>query len=145
MDLKGKTALVTGGAVRLGRAIALELAKAGCDIALHYGKSRVEALALRKVIEAMGQKCRLYQADLGSSKAVLDLGRDVLRDFKSVPILVNSAAIFPRVALEKARPEDFDQPYKVNLRAPALAPLGQLFRREAGAVNAISSSPGTYA
>jgi pteridine reductase len=120
MDLKGKTALVTGGAIRLGRAIALELAKAGSNIALHYGKSRLDALAMRKSLESLGVRCTLYQADLSSSRAVLALGRDVLRDFKSVEILVNSAAIFPRVALEKAVPADFDQPYQINLRAPAL-------------------------
>jgi pteridine reductase len=120
MNLKGKNALVTGGAIRLGRSIALELAKSGCHIALHYGKSRLEALAMRKSIEALGGSCRLYQADLSSSKAVLALGRDVLRDFKSIEILVNSAAVFPRVALEKAKPEDFDLPYRINLRAPAL-------------------------
>jgi pteridine reductase len=120
MILKGKPALVTGGAVRLGRAIALELAKAGCPIALHYGKSRLEALALRREIEALGVECRLFQADLSSASAVLALGRDVLKAYKDVPILVNSAAVFPRVPLEKAQPEDFDHPYRVNLRAPAL-------------------------
>jgi pteridine reductase len=120
MDLNGKAALVTGGAIRLGRAIALELAKAGCPIALHYGSSRAEALEARMEIEALGVPCRLYQADLAQSKSVLALGRRVLADFKSVPLLVNSAAIFPRVDLEKAQPADFDLPYQVNLRAPAL-------------------------
>src|SRR5882672_612022 len=101
MDLKHKHALVTGGAIRLGKAIALELASAGCDIALHYGSSRLEALATKKEVESRGVRCKLYQADLSSAKAVLDLGRDVLKDFKSIPLLVNSAAIFPRVALDK--------------------------------------------
>jgi NAD(P)-dependent dehydrogenase (short-subunit alcohol dehydrogenase family) len=120
MKLQDKHALVTGGAIRLGRAIALELARAGCHLAVHYGKSRKEALALKTEVLALGRQCRLYQADLSSASAVLALGRDVLRDFKNVPILVNSAAIFPRVSLEMAKAEDFDLPYKVNLRAPAL-------------------------
>jgi pteridine reductase len=124
MNLQGQNAFVTGGAVRLGRAIALELARAGCPIALHYGKSRAEALGVRDEILALGVECRLYQADLSSSQAVLALGRKVLKDFKSVPLLVNSAAVFPRVPLEKAKPADFDLPYQVNLRAPAL--LSQL-------------------
>jgi NAD(P)-dependent dehydrogenase (short-subunit alcohol dehydrogenase family) len=120
MNLRGKSALVTGGAKRLGKAIALELARSGCSIALHYGKSRLEALALRKEIQSLGVACKLYQADLSSAKAALALGRDVLKDFKSVPVLVNSAAVFPKVGLEKAQVDDFDLPYKVNLRAPAL-------------------------
>lgn len=120
MKLQDKHALVTGGAIRLGRAIALELARAGCHLAIHYGKSRKEALELKAEVLALGRQCRLYQADLSSASAVLALGRDVLRDFKNVPLLVNSAAIFPRVSLEAAKVEDFDLPYKINLRAPAL-------------------------
>src|SRR4051812_36711357 len=119
MNLAGKTAFVSGGAVRLGRAIALELARAGCPIALHYGKSRAEALATKGEILALGVDCRLYPADLASAKAVLALGRKLLKDFGSLPILINSAAVFPRVPLEKAQPADFDLPYQVNLRAPA--------------------------
>jgi NAD(P)-dependent dehydrogenase (short-subunit alcohol dehydrogenase family) len=138
MDLKNQPAFVTGGAIRLGRAIALELASAGCPIALHYGRSRAEALATKKDIEALGVVCRIYQADLASAKAVQTLGARVLKDFRSVPILVNSASIFPHVTLGNAKPGDFDLPYQVNLRAPALLikmiGLAQFRRKKPGRI-----------
>jgi pteridine reductase len=120
MDLKDQRALVTGAAKRLGRAIALELAAQGCAIALHYGQSRAEALKTAAEIRAWGVDCTLYKADLSRASAVLKLGKQVLAHPKGCQILVNSAAVFPRVGLEKATPADFDGPYAVNLRAPAL-------------------------
>ncbi|MES2202185.1 MAG: SDR family oxidoreductase [candidate division FCPU426 bacterium] len=138
MNLKNQPALVTGGAIRIGKAIALELAKAGCPIALHYRKSRAEALATQRQILDLGVDCGLYRADLSKAAAVRALGRKVLKDFGSVPILVNSAAIFPRVPLEKAKVADFDLPYQVNLRAPALLTqvlgLAQFKRKRPGRI-----------
>jgi pteridine reductase len=120
MDLRGQRALVTGGAVRIGRQIALALAGQGCHILLHYGRSRPDAEATARDIRALGVDCRLHAADLSKSAAVLGLGRAALRLKGGCQILVNSAAIFPRVPLAQARPKDFDEPYAVNLRAPAL-------------------------
>ncbi len=120
MQLLGKRALVTGAAKRLGKAIALKLASEGCDIALHYGKSRVEAARTALEIRALGVRCDLYQADLAKASAVLALGKKVLRAKGACQILVNSASIFNRVPLEKAKPSDFDISYAVNVRAPAL-------------------------
>lgn len=118
MDLHGQRALVTGGAIRIGKAICLELASRGCHILLHYGRSRAEALRTAAQVRALGVDCRPLQADLASSAAALRLGRTALK--AGCSILVNNAAIFPRVPLAKARPRDFDLPYAVNLRAPAL-------------------------
>ena len=120
MDLHGKRALVTGAAKRLGQAIALELAAQGCDIALHYGRSKPEALATAKRIRALGVDCSLHAADLGRAVAVQGLARQVLKHPQGCQILVNSAAVFPRVSLAQAKVVDFDLPYAVNLRAPAL-------------------------
>ena len=55
MEMKGSVALVTGGARRVGRAIALELARGGCDIVVHYGQSEADASAVREAIESMGR------------------------------------------------------------------------------------------
>jgi pteridine reductase len=132
MELKGKRALVTGGAVRIGKAIALALAGEGCSIALHYGRSTSDAKATAAEIRALGVDCSLHKADLADAGAVLALGRQVLRHRMGCQILVNSAAIFPNVPLERARPADFDLPYAVNLRAPALLTqvLGQTLLRK---------------
>jgi pteridine reductase len=120
MDLKGKRALVTGGAVRIGKSIALALAGRGCSIALHYGRSVSEARATAAELRALGVDCSLHKADLAKAPAVLALGREVLRHRLGCQILVNNASIFPRVPLESAEAADFDLPYAVNLRAPAL-------------------------
>lgn len=118
MELNGKRALVTGGAIRIGKAIALELAAQGCHVVLHYGRSAQEARRTAAAVSALGVDCRLAQADLASAPAVQRLARTALR--AGCSILVNNASIFPRVALDKAGPKDFDLPYAVNLRAPAL-------------------------
>jgi NAD(P)-dependent dehydrogenase (short-subunit alcohol dehydrogenase family) len=118
MLLKGQRALVTGGAVRIGKAIALELASQGCHLLLHYGRSRAEAEKTAEAVRALGVDCRLAQADLASAPAALKLGRAALKAGCSV--LVNNASIFPKVSLEKATVKDFDLPWAVNLRAPAL-------------------------
>jgi pteridine reductase len=118
MELIGKRALVTGGAVRIGKAIALTLAAQGCGIVLHYRRSAAEARRTAASIRALGVDCLLAQADLASPSAVRRLGRLALR--AGCSILVNNASIFPRVSLEKASVKDFDEPWAVNLRAPAL-------------------------
>ncbi|HTB21418.1 MAG TPA: SDR family oxidoreductase [bacterium] len=120
MDLKGKRALVTGGAHRIGRAISLALAGQGCAIALHYGRSVSEARETAAEIRALGVDCSLHKADLSKAGQALTLGRKVLGHRLGCQILVNNASIFPRVTLERAQAPDFDLPYAVNLRAPAL-------------------------
>lgn len=118
MELNGKRALVTGGAIRIGKAIALELASQGCHIVLHYGRSGAEAGRTAAAVKALGVDCVLAQADLASAPAVQRLGRLALR--AGCSILVNNASIFPRVPLDQATVKDFDEPWAVNLRAPAL-------------------------
>ena len=120
MELKGKRALVTGGAVRIGKGIALALGAQGCAIALHYGRSASQARATAEQLRALGVDCTLHKADLAKPAAVLGLARAVLKHRLGCQILVNSASVFPRVPLKRARPADFDLPYAVNLRAPAL-------------------------
>jgi NAD(P)-dependent dehydrogenase (short-subunit alcohol dehydrogenase family) len=120
MRLKGKVCLVTGGAQRLGRAIALEMAAQGCAVALHYHRSAAEAHTALTAIRALGVDCRLFQADLSKSAPALGLAKAVIKSFGACDVLVNSAAVFPRTSLEQARPADFDGPYALNLRAPAL-------------------------
>lgn len=95
MDLHGKRALVTGAAKRLGRAIALELAAQGCHIALHYGRSKPEALATAARIRALGVDCTVHSADLAKAPAVQRLARQVQEHRLGCQILVNSAAVFP--------------------------------------------------
>ncbi len=146
MELRGRRALVTGGARRVGRAVALALAREGCAVALHYGRSGREAEETARAVRGLGVECLTYQADLARPREVWALARAVLRRPRGCPLLVNSASVFPRVALEDSGAADLDLPYAVNLRAPALltrALGGELkrLRRPGRIVNIADSLP----
>jgi pteridine reductase len=118
LPLSGRTALVTGGAIRLGRAIALGLAARGADIALHYHSSEDAAQAAREEIRSLGRQCALIQADLSeiASFEKILAAANTLRG--KTTILVNSAAVFERGTLAKTTPELWEKTVAVNLRAP---------------------------
>ncbi|MDX1450416.1 MAG: SDR family oxidoreductase [Acidimicrobiia bacterium] len=117
MDLTGKTALVTGGAKRLGKAIVLGLADAGCDLVLHFNTSSTEAEETAEQARALGAMVDLVQADLG-----VDAAKAVTRPNGAEPIeiLVNSAAMFPEDSITELDPDRFDTTIAVNLRAPVM-------------------------
>ncbi|HSM00851.1 MAG TPA: SDR family oxidoreductase [Acidimicrobiia bacterium] len=117
MDLAGKTALVTGGAKRVGKAIVLALAEAGCDLVLHYNTSSSEAEATAEEVRALGATVDLIQADLGVDPARAVIGG---ADSGPIHILINSAAMFPSDTLTTLAPDTFDQTIDVNLRAPIM-------------------------
>lgn len=111
-------ALVTGGAKRIGREIALRLAAEGYDIALHYSTSEAEAKQTAKDIESTGAKCRLFKADLADMGAVAKLAADVKQAFPGWNILINNASIFERANLAETTEELFDRHLAINLKAP---------------------------
>jgi NAD(P)-dependent dehydrogenase (short-subunit alcohol dehydrogenase family) len=117
MDLQGKTALVTGGAKRVGRAIVLGLAEAGCNLVLHYNSSAEEAEATAEDARALGAEVVMVKADLSVDAAQTVTGAGGLAP---VRILINSAAMFPSDTLIDLAPTTFDQTLAVNLRAPIL-------------------------
>ena len=77
MDIRGKTALVTGAAKRVGRVIALGLAQKGADIVLHYYLSKDDALKTQKEIKALGVHCHLAQANLSETGHILGMTREL--------------------------------------------------------------------
>lgn len=119
--LSGRTALVTGGARRMGRHLARALAEQGADIVLHYLGSEFEASATVGELEKRGAKVVLLQTDLEDSFLAEDLiyrAADSME--KPVDILVNNAAMFgPGSALETDS-QIWDDYHNVNLRAPFL-------------------------
>ncbi len=120
MKLQGKTALVTGAAVRLGRAFALALASKGVSVAVHYADSSPEAAETVASIEALGVRGASFQADLGDAgqaASLLDRVREVLGP---VDILVNNASVFGRGGLLETEVEAWDRHQHINLRAPFL-------------------------
>jgi 3-oxoacyl-[acyl-carrier protein] reductase len=94
--LEGKTALVTGSAKGLGRRTALELAAAGCDVAVNYVNSRKEAEQVAAEIVAMGRKSVAIQADVATPEGIEQLVTGVERHLGSIDILVNNAGPFIR-------------------------------------------------
>ncbi len=127
MDLKGKTAFISGGGRRIGKGLTLALAGAGCNLILHYNRSAQAAQETAAQAEAMGVRVLLRQADLSRLDEAGHLFSDLPSHFTPTQILVNSAAIFPKDKLEDMTVAGWGQTMRVNLRSPIL--LTQAFYR----------------
>lgn len=114
-----KAALVTGAGARVGRAIALELAKAGAYVWVHYHHSEVGALETLALIEAEGGHGRVIQADLSSRAEVDALAQHVLSASERLDVLVHNASRFEPVPFEALNDEAWDEMLEVNLTTPA--------------------------
>jgi len=122
-----KAVLVTGAAKRLGREIALEFARQGWDVAVHYGRSEQEAQKTVKQIEDLGVKTHTFQADLADEEAIKKLFSAVSLQFPNLYCLVNSASIFEYDRANSSTPltaKSLQDHMQVNLSAPIL--LSQL-------------------
>ena len=115
-ELTGKTALVTGGAVRVGRAIALALGAAGCDVAIGYRSSAVAARATVADLRRLGVRAVALRADLADPAAARQLARRAAHALGRLDVLVNSAALFARTPFASVTPAQFDRLIAVNLR-----------------------------
>ncbi len=93
MQLKGRTALVTGASRGIGRAIALALAEEGADVAVNYVSSEAPAKQVVEQIQKMGRRAMLAQADVADYPDTYRMAQDVLREFGHLDILVNNAGI----------------------------------------------------
>ena len=113
-------ALVTGGAVRVGRAISLGLAREGWDLVVNYRSSVGPAEEVRREIEALGRRCVLARGDLGVPQEIEDVAESVRDEFGRLDLLVNSAANFHSTALLDIDAEEWDRVLDVNLRGPHL-------------------------
>lgn len=115
-----KVALVTGGAVRLGRAISLGLADAGFDLLVHYHRSDTGARETARAIERLGRRCELVQADLSTGTGCAALAEAAERHYARLDLLVNSAASFEPADLMQVDEEAWDQVMALNLKGPFL-------------------------
>ncbi len=137
MQLNGKSALITGGARRLGRAMAVALAERGVRLALHYGQSRAEAEALAAELRAKNVEIELFQADLADGEQIRRMVADADARFGGLDILVNNAAIFERKPFLELTEADWRRTLDVNLTAPFLcahAAGTRMHARGAGAI-----------
>jgi NAD(P)-dependent dehydrogenase (short-subunit alcohol dehydrogenase family) len=115
-----KTALITGAARRVGRAIALSLADAGWNVAVHYGRSRDEAEATADAIRALGVRSTTVAADLCAEQEVETLVARAEADLGPIGLLVNNASTFERDRLTTVTRKSWDTHLEANLRAPVV-------------------------
>ena len=114
MSFAGKVAIVTGAGRGIGKAIALDLAQAGCDIAI-TNRTKESGDRTRAAVEALGRKCLAVQADVSDVAAVDALVKQTLEQLGRVDILVNNAGITKDGLLLRMSPEDWRQVMAVNL------------------------------
>lgn len=135
-DLRGKAALVTGAARRLGRAIALGLAERGADVVVHYHRSAAEAEDTVRRAAEYGVRSVALAADLAHSGQASELLERAEAALGPIDALVNNAATFGSGTLDSTRREEWDQHLAVNLSAPFA--LAQAFgRRRSGRPGAV--------
>jgi NAD(P)-dependent dehydrogenase (short-subunit alcohol dehydrogenase family) len=118
--LRGKTALVTGGARRIGRAIALALANAGADVAITYRTSKNDASRTMQEISAFGRNALALECDVRSEASAHKAITEVIAGFGRLDLLVNNAAVFSTAPLESLSLEEWDAVFDTNTRGPFL-------------------------
>jgi pteridine reductase len=136
VSAQSRTVLITGGARRLGQAIALELARDGANVVITYNTSQVEAEQTLDALRAIAPDARhlAFAADLTQADAITKLTEDVLDAYGRVDALVNNAAIFRRTPFADISERDFDEHIAANLKAPFLLckRLGDHFLQHGG-------------
>ena len=116
LDLKGKSAIVTGGSMGIGTAIALELAKEGCNVAINYRRHDAEAREVTRKVEEMGCKGLAVKADVTSYDDAQNMINTVIRKFGRLDILVCNAGINWDGVIWKMSEEQWDTVINVNLK-----------------------------
>ncbi|MBQ6919348.1 MAG: 3-oxoacyl-[Synergistaceae bacterium] len=111
-------ALVTGASKGIGRAVSLELARNGFDVAINYNRSEESALSLKSEILALGVKAEIFKADVSVQEEASKMFADVKAAFgESVSVLVNNAGITRDTLLMRMKPEDWQAVINTNLNA----------------------------
>jgi pteridine reductase len=139
MTLDGRVTLVTGGAIRVGRAIVQALATDGAAVAVHHHESVEEARSLVTELRSQGRRAEAFRADLTDDAQLASLVADVERSLGPIEVLVNSAAGFTRAPFLDTDAATLDAEWRLNARAPFLltraVAKGMLERREGVVVN----------
>jgi pteridine reductase len=124
MELRGRTALVTGAGQRIGRAIAYGLIRRGVNVAIHYHRSEHGAKATMMEGEVAGVRVAMLRADLGDAAAAEALPARAADALGGLDIAVLSAAVMEKKPLAEVTPADYDRVMGLNLRATFFAAKG---------------------
>jgi NAD(P)-dependent dehydrogenase (short-subunit alcohol dehydrogenase family) len=115
--MQGKRVLVTGSGTGLGREIALEFARQGADVVLHYSHTKDGALSACDEIRAMGRRCEVFQADFAKVEDAVSLGDRAIKFLGGIDCLINNSGICLNKPFDEMKPEWFDLVFNVNVRA----------------------------
>jgi len=123
-----KTVLVTGAAKRLGRAIALDLAGQGWNVAIHYNGSEDDADSAAQAVRALGGEATILKCDLSRESETASLVDRAVKELGPLTALINSASLFENDDWQTATRKTWDEHIEINLRAPLL--LSQHFGKQ---------------
>ena len=141
----GRAAIVTGGTRGIGRAIVLELAGRGADVAFNYAKSAEAAESLKTELDALGVRCLAVQCDVANSEAAGAMVQQVKDAFGRIDILINNAGITRDNLIMRMKEEDWDEVIDTNLKGAwnfAKAVVRVMLRQSSGTILNISSISG---
>lgn len=145
----GRTAIVTGATRGIGRAIALELARHGADVAFNYAKSAEAADSLTKELESLGVRSLASQCDVANTEAAAEMVKQVKEDFGRIDFLVNNAGVTRDNLILRMKENDWDEVMDTNLKGAwnfAKAALRVMLRQDTGGsilnISSISGSVG---
>ena len=145
MNFQGRTAIVTGAARGIGRAICLELARRGCDVAFNYSRSADQAATLVSEIAGLGRRAKAVAASVTSPEAAESMVAAVKAEFGSIDYLVNNAGITRDKLILRMTEKDWDEVLDTNLKgafvfSKAVVPL--MLKARFGSILNISSISG---
>ena len=125
--MEAKKIIITGGATRIGAAIAKSLVNFDTKIVIHFNKSKISALKLKKELEELGAETYLIKSDLNNLRQTQNLIKKAHKQMKGLDCLINNASIFENDNLENFSEKLFDKHININLKAPAI--LTQNFKK----------------
>jgi 3-oxoacyl-[acyl-carrier protein] reductase len=141
-DLKGRVALVTGASRGIGRAVAVALARSGCDVGINYRVRESAAAATARLVEAEGRRAVVVGADVSEPAEVTRLVGEVSGALGPIEVLINNAGVASPIPLDALTVGDFDRTFAQNLRSAFLvtqAVLPGLRERRWGRIVFLSS------
>ena len=144
-DLEGKGIVITGAARGIGRAIALECARRGANIAFNFVRSQAQAQDLASEIKSLGVNALAFQCDVGELKAVREMVNAVKKEFGAIDGLVNNAGLTRDKVIVMMTEEDWEQVIRTNLTGPfnfIRAAVFMMMKAKRGAILNITSISG---
>ena len=144
-DLEGKGIIITGAARGIGRAIALECARRGANVAFNFVKSRAQAEDLASEIKSLGVNALAFQCDVGELKAVREMVNAVKKEFGAIDGLVNNAGLTRDKVIVMMTEEDWEQVIRTNLTGAfnfVRAAVFMMMKAKRGAILNITSISG---